>query len=152
MPEMMKRDFVASRHRPSVRVETIRQLSSLLTRALLEGAFSSITLSQSGARYAGRCAKVLHAARFGRAAGGIVTATRDSGLSASRWPAHTSGASTAFPRKLTRAQCHRRNGHVRPEHVIENQDDELRVLELQVCCVLPERLQIGDRSFRLARP
>ena len=65
MPGMMKRDFVASRHRLSVRVETIRRLSSLLNRALLEGAFSPVTLSQFVTKYAGRCAKVLHAARFG---------------------------------------------------------------------------------------
>jgi hypothetical protein len=48
------------------------------------------------------------------------------------------------------AQSHGRYRHMWPEHAVKNQDHKLRVLKLQMCRMLPERLELHDRLGRSA--
>src|SRR5271154_5954741 len=63
--------------------------------------------------------------------------------------ANTTAGLYAEFQKLSGAQSHGRDGDVRPENVVENQNHELRVLQLQVGRVFPERLELKDRPRRL---
>jgi len=54
-------------------------------------------------------------------------------------------------RGLSRVECHGRDGHVRPKDVVEKENHKLRVLQLQVSALRPERLKLlqpGSSVFR----